>query len=88
MFVAFGVFPYVADSKGYAGIFMCAVAWSQVEVIRFSLYLSKQIPGLNNPTIANILGHFRYNTFILGYPIGVSGELISLYYAYQHIGTL
>ncbi|XP_017778144.1 PREDICTED: very-long-chain (3R)-3-hydroxyacyl-CoA dehydratase 1 [Nicrophorus vespilloides] len=56
-------------------------AWSITEIIRYSNY------ALN---LMNSVPHFlvwlRYSTFIILYPIGVTGELLCLYSAQQEVG--
>ena len=38
--------------------------------------------------LVKIFGHFRYNLFILAYPLGVIGEMISLYSSYHRLKGL
>jgi len=55
-------------------IFMVGLPWAITECIRYPFY---QFKGLQS-----ILGHLRYNLFIVLYPIGVAGELLCCYQLY------
>jgi hypothetical protein len=63
------------------GMFLTLLNWSMIEVVRFGFYFSKA----ENPdsALSKIFGHLRYNVFIFAYILGVSGELIAIYYGYQ-----
>ncbi|KAJ8670829.1 hypothetical protein QAD02_002088, partial [Eretmocerus hayati] len=61
------------------GLPLALLAWSVTEIIRYGYYF------------ANLLGHIpflltwlRYTTFIILYPIGVSGELLCFYAATRY----
>ena len=89
LFITYVVFPLVpAPAQGSQntlaslGVFTCIVMWSVTEVIRFSLYTLKTF-GEKFDDLARIIGHARYNLFIFAYPLGVTGELMSIFYAYQ-----
>lgn len=55
-------------------IFMVALPWAITECIRYPFYQFK--------SLQSILGHLRYNLFIVLYPIGVAGELLCCYQLY------
>ena len=57
-----------------------------IEVVRFGFYSTKELFG--EGPVANIFGHLRYNIFIFAYILGVTGENIACYYAYQEISRL
>ena len=40
-----------------------------------------------NP-IGNIVGHLRYNLFIVLYPLGVSGELVCFYKTWEYVSAI
>jgi len=64
-------FPFVAKSAGYSSML---IAWSITEVIRYSYFvftLSGYSPG--------IITWFRYNTFYVLYPLGISSECWLVY---------
>lgn len=61
------------------GLPLALLAWSVTEIIRYSYY------GLNIlNAVPKILIWFRYTTFILLYPIGVTGELLCFYWAQKY----
>lgn len=63
--------PFVAKSAGYSSML---IAWSITEVIRYSYFvftLSGYSPG--------IITWFRYNTFYVLYPLGISSECWLIY---------
>ena len=68
-----------AISKGYLLIFF---AWSIVEIVRYTYYiinlLQKEFVKFNIPYL---LIWCRYSFFIVLYPIGVSGEMITVWNA-------
>ncbi|APA11087.1 hypothetical protein SS1G_03177 [Sclerotinia sclerotiorum 1980 UF-70] len=64
-------FPWVAKSAGYSSML---IAWSVTEVIRYSYFvitLSGYKPA--------IVTWFRYNTFFVLYPLGISSECWLIY---------
>jgi len=61
------------------GLPLALFAWSVTEIIRYGFYgfnLLKAVPS--------VLVWLRYTTFILLYPIGVTGELLCLYWAQDY----
>ena len=68
-----------AVSKGY---FLIYFAWSMVEIVRYTYYimnlLQKDFVKFNIPYI---LIWCRYSFFVVLYPIGVSGEMITVWNA-------
>ena len=81
-------FPYIAGTSGDYGILLCVTMWSQIEVIRFAYYSVKNYESLSNTWLASVLGHLRYNSFIVCYILGISGELICAFYTYINIDGL
>ena len=73
-----------AISKGYLLIFF---AWSIVEIVRYTYYiinlLQKEFVKFNIPYL---LIWCRYSFFIVLYPIGVSGEMITVWNAKKDFG--
>ena len=66
---------------------MATMCWSITEIVRFMFYTLKQLNwdmSWRNP-IGNIVGHLRYNLFIVLYPLGVSGELVCFYKTWQYV---
>lgn len=73
-------FPFVAESPGYSSML---VAWSVTEVIRYS-YFVFNLSGYN----PGIVTWFRYNTFYVLYPLGISSECWLLSNAISPAGKL
>ena len=68
-----------AISKGYLLIYF---AWSLVEIIRYTYYiLSLFQKEINIFNIPYIIIWCRYSFFIILYPIGISGEMITVWNA-------
>lgn len=73
-------FPWVAKSTGYSTML---IAWSVTEVIRYSYFvitLSGYKPA--------IVTWFRYNTFFVLYPLGISSECWLIYKAIEPAGEI
>jgi very-long-chain (3R)-3-hydroxyacyl-CoA dehydratase len=83
IFVLMMIFPLVP--KGHYSIFQCALSWSIIESIRFPFYILKQFPSLDKSFLSNILGHLRYNAFIIVYITGVAGELLAIKEAFFNV---
>ncbi|CAD6193423.1 unnamed protein product [Caenorhabditis auriculariae] len=63
-----------ATARHSIGVPMLLVAWSVTEVIRYSFYAL----GLFN-AVPYVLTWMRYTFFYVLYPVGVSGELLTLF---------
>lgn len=53
------------------------LAWCTVEVIRYNYYALNLFNA-----VPSVLNWLRYSAFLVLYPVGVSGELGSLYHAF------
>ncbi|KAI0994113.1 hypothetical protein K3495_g14070 [Podosphaera aphanis] len=73
-------FPFVAKSPGYSSML---IAWSVTEVIRYSYFVCN-LSGFN----PGIVTWFRYNTFYVLYPLGISSECWLLSNAISPAGKL
>ncbi|KAJ1352583.1 Very-long-chain (3R)-3-hydroxyacyl-CoA dehydratase hpo-8 [Parelaphostrongylus tenuis] len=62
-----------ASARSSVGVPMLLVAWSITEVVRYSFYAL----GLFN-AVPYFLTWIRYTFFIVLYPLGVTGELLTL----------
>ncbi|XP_066602424.1 very-long-chain (3R)-3-hydroxyacyl-CoA dehydratase hpo-8 [Prorops nasuta] len=73
----------LATPSSYApsspGLPLTLLAWSITEIIRY-LYYFTNLLGF----VPQFLTYLRYTTFIVLYPIGVTGELLCLYSAQQY----
>lgn len=69
---------------------MCLLNWSMIEVIRFGFYTLKAFnpQGRLGDALTDTFGHFRYNSFIFAYPLGVTGELLAVYQSYQVLSAM
>lgn len=67
------LFPSVAMSRFYSSMLL---AWSFTEVVRYS-YFALMLSGWE----PKLLVWLRYNGFFVLYPIGITSELVLLYYA-------
>lgn len=81
--VLVAVLEYIPESRGL-GFLLLGVAWSVTEVIRYSFYSFKLL-GLAVPYP---LLWCRYSFFIVLYPTGVSGEVITLFKSLHFFGTV
>ncbi|XP_050464634.1 very-long-chain (3R)-3-hydroxyacyl-CoA dehydratase 2 [Cataglyphis hispanica] len=79
--VVVGVILATPDSYAAAspGLPLALIAWSITEIIRYFYYFAN-LTGI----VPYILVWLRYTTFIILYPIGVTGELLCFYAAVQY----
>ena len=73
MLVANFMFGLVPETEWAA---LCVIPWSIAEVIRYSFYLLKEF-GIE----IRLLTWLRYSAFIVLYPFGVAGELLTIWSA-------
>lgn len=73
--------PYNYAPSSY-GVPLAIFAWSITEIIRYLFYFMNL-----NGFVPQLLLWLRYTTFIVLYPIGVSGELLCLYSAVKYAST-
>ncbi|KAL9962138.1 hypothetical protein ACROYT_G031216 [Oculina patagonica] len=69
--------PQVQDNPGVVAFIL---AWSITEVIRYSFYAFSLLDKL-----PYIIQWCRYTFFFFLYPIGVTGELVSIYSSLRHV---
>lgn len=69
--------PQVQDNPGVTAF---VLAWSITEVIRYSFYAFSLLDRL-----PYIVQWCRYTFFFILYPIGVTGELVSIYSSLRHV---
>jgi len=80
--VVCGVILATPTGRISPGVPLALLAWSVTEIIRYSYYAF----NLLGP-VPHILVFLRYTTFIVLYPIGVTGELLCFYWAQMHART-
>lgn len=80
VFLVFGVLLTTSGAPVSPGLPLCLLAWSITEIVRYSYY------GLNLiNAVPQKLTFLRYSTFLVLYPVGVTGELLCMYYALDEI---
>ncbi|XP_026726074.1 very-long-chain (3R)-3-hydroxyacyl-CoA dehydratase hpo-8-like [Trichoplusia ni] len=62
------------------GLPLCILAWSITEIIRYAYYTLNLINA-----VPQTLLFFRYSTFLILYPIGITGELLCMYHSLDEI---
>lgn len=80
VFLTWGVAHSVTGVQSNLGITLFLFAWTITEIIRYSLY-ALSILGI----VPYLLQWCRYTFFIVLYPIGVTGELMTIYYALPYV---
>jgi len=78
--VVWGILLPVIETRNGLGVPMLLIAWSIAEMTRY-LYYALNIYNL----VPYVLTWLRYTLFIVLYPIGVSGELITIVSAIPYI---
>jgi len=73
VFLVWGVANYIPHAQLTPGILLAVIAWSITEIIRYGYYAL----NLFNSS-PNWLTWCRYSFFIVLYPLGVAGELITI----------
>ncbi len=71
MYVLNTSFVFVPESVGIHMAFTC---WSAAEIIRYSYYLLELLG-----TEIGLISWLRRSSFIILYPVGVSGEIVTMY---------
>jgi len=79
VFVVWCVLEVSPPSTTCVGVPLVMIAWDITEIIRYGYYF------LNLIGMQQVLVWFRYTLFIILYPIGITGELICMYYSLEYI---
>lgn len=80
VFLVWGVANHIPQAQLTIGIFLAVTAWSITEIIRYAYY------ALNLFQLApQWLTWCRYTFFIVLYPLGVTGELVTIIKAMQTV---
>jgi very-long-chain (3R)-3-hydroxyacyl-CoA dehydratase len=79
IFALWGVLNISSPSQTCLGVPLLLFAWTITEIIRYSYYV------LHLVGFSKLIEWFRYTLFIVLYPIGVTGELICIYYALSFV---
>ncbi|ENN79521.1 very-long-chain (3R)-3-hydroxyacyl-CoA dehydratase hpo-8 [Dendroctonus ponderosae] len=79
--VVCGVLLATNSARTGLGLPLALIAWSVTEIIRYSNYTFNLVS-----TVPYFLKYLRYTTFIVLYPIGVTGELLCIWAAQKEVG--
>ena len=74
--IVWGVIQPIPEVHDQVGFTMLLVAWTITEIIRY-LFYTFMLMGIT----PIVLQWLRYTLFIILYPLGVTGELLSIYYS-------
>jgi len=84
IFLIWGVLSPVPKTQNSYGFIMLLFAWTITEIIRYSYYAFKQVSpktdigGDGRDLSPYFLTYLRYTLFIVLYPLGVTGEIMSI----------
>lgn len=73
LFLIWGVLSPVPKTQNSWGFIMLLAAWTITEIIRYSYYAFNQLS-----LSPYVLTYLRYTLFIILYPLGVTGEIMSI----------
>jgi len=73
LFIIWGVLGPVPRTQHSIGFILLLTAWSITEILRYSYYAFSQLN-----MAPYVLTYLRYTLFIVLYPIGVTGEIMSI----------
>jgi len=73
LFIVFTAVQICPDHSMW--LFLTFLAWATIEVIRYPFYFFKSFDGDEPSILSRILGHLRYNAFLIVYPLGATGEM-------------
>nr|BAJ99429.1 predicted protein [Hordeum vulgare subsp. vulgare] len=71
------------DAKNSLGFSLVCIAWPIAEIVRYSYYAFNLINF-----VPSFITWCRYTFFIILYPLGVTGELICIYRAFEYVAPL
>ncbi|CAF1553051.1 unnamed protein product [Rotaria sp. Silwood1] len=80
VFLVWGVANYIPQAQLSLGIFLAVTAWSITEIIRYSYYTLNLFQAA-----PQLLTWCRYSFFIVLYPLGATGEILTIIKAMQII---
>ncbi|XP_026764005.1 very-long-chain (3R)-3-hydroxyacyl-CoA dehydratase hpo-8 [Galleria mellonella] len=80
VFLVCGILLVTYGATISPGLALCVLAWSVTEIIRYGYYTLNLVNF-----VPRSLLFLRYSTFILLYPLGITGELLCMYHALDEI---
>ncbi|KAF5290780.1 hypothetical protein FQA39_LY14623 [Lamprigera yunnana] len=78
--VVCGVLTITDEAQQSHGLPLLLMAWSITEIIRYLYYVLNLLSA-----VPHVLVWLRYTTFIVLYPVGVTGELLCIYSAQNEL---
>jgi very-long-chain (3R)-3-hydroxyacyl-CoA dehydratase len=75
LFVVWGVLHLLPPSRSQLGLLLCTLSWATVEVPRYLYYAVNLVAPQSVPSTLTWL---RYSLFMLLYPTGITGEILSM----------
>ncbi|CAG5128194.1 unnamed protein product [Candidula unifasciata] len=81
VFLLWGVVWSVPATQNGVSVILWLSAWTIAEVIRYAYYFFSLLPG----PVPHLLVWCRYTFFIILYPIGVTGELMTVFNALPYV---
>jgi len=78
--LVWGILNLVAESRSSVGVLLLLIGWSIAEITRYLYYALNLFD-----CVPHAITWLRYTLFIVLYPIGVSGELLTMVKAFPHI---
>ncbi|XP_013144712.1 PREDICTED: very-long-chain (3R)-3-hydroxyacyl-CoA dehydratase hpo-8 [Papilio polytes] len=82
VFLVCGVLLTTQGAPASPGLPLCVLAWSVTEIVRYGYYALNLI----NSAPQSLL-FLRYSTFLVLYPLGITGELLCMYHALDEIAS-
>lgn len=80
VFLTWAITYSVPSSQSSYGVLLFVTAWTITEIIRYSFYFFTLLGG-----VPYLIVWCRYTFFIVLYPIGVTGELITVYSSLKEV---
>jgi very-long-chain (3R)-3-hydroxyacyl-CoA dehydratase len=80
VFLIWGVLYVVPEAQDQIGVLFICIAWCITEIIRYCFYMGALVNVVPYP-----IQYARYTLFIILYPLGVCGEMLSIYHALPHV---
>ncbi|XP_061181520.1 very-long-chain (3R)-3-hydroxyacyl-CoA dehydratase 2-like [Saccostrea echinata] len=80
VFLTWAITYSVPSVQNYYGVLLFVTAWTVTEIIRYSFYFFSLLGG-----VPYFIVWCRYTFFIVLYPIGVTGELITVFSSLREV---
>ncbi|XP_023934410.2 very-long-chain (3R)-3-hydroxyacyl-CoA dehydratase hpo-8 [Bicyclus anynana] len=80
VFLVGGVLLATESGPVSPGLPLCLFAWSVTEIIRYAYYALNLVKA-----VPQQLTFLRYSTFLILYPLGITGELLCMYHSLDEI---